>query len=65
MANLIRPMHITLYRDSINGWRWRLVGGNGEKFAASQAYATERGAKAAAQRLIEAGAAGIVWKPAK
>lgn len=58
----LRPMTVDTFRGADGKFYWRLVGGNGEKFAASQGYKREFAARRAAQRLIDAGRQGIVWK---
>lgn len=40
-----------IYRDIAGQYRWRLVAGNGEKVAASEAYTTKYGAINSANRV--------------
>ena len=55
MANFI------IYRDLARQFRWRLVAGNNEKVAASEAYVSKQGAIASAQRIkVLAPSAGII-----
>jgi uncharacterized protein len=49
-----------LYLDSAGYWRWRLVAGNGEKVAASEAYASYANASRSAQRVKEIAATAVV-----
>lgn len=42
-----------IYLDRANYWRWRLVAGNGEKVAASEAYVSHGNAKHSAERVKE------------
>ena len=50
-----------IYRDKAGYWRWRLVAGNGEKVAASEAYVSEQNAVRSADRVrILAASAQIV-----
>lgn len=54
-------MKIELFEDAGGCWRWRLVGGNGEILATSEAYAKKGNAKRTAKRLADAAlAAGEV-----
>ena len=43
-----REAKFEIYQDAGNSWRWRLVAGNGEKIAASEAYTTKADAQRAA-----------------
>lgn len=45
MANFV------IYRDVAGQYRWRLVANNGEKVAASEAYASKSGAFSSANRI--------------
>ncbi|MGQ0670832.1 MAG: YegP family protein [Actinomycetota bacterium] len=45
----MRPWHVQLF-PSKDGWRFRIVAGNGRIVAPSQAYATKSNAKRAAKR---------------
>lgn len=50
-----------IYQDRAGQYRWRLVAGNGEIVAISEAYTTKYGAKRSAERVkILAGLAIIV-----
>lgn len=40
-----------IYLDSANHYRWRLIAGNGEKVAASEAYASKANAVRSAERV--------------
>lgn len=42
---------IDIYIDVAGQYRWRLVAGNGEKVAASEAYASKQGAIRSAQHV--------------
>jgi uncharacterized protein YegP (UPF0339 family) len=50
--------HYEVFKDAADQWRWRLVAGNGETVAQSEAYTqkadAERGVKTAAGAAIEA-----------
>ena len=46
-----------IYVDVAGKYRWRLVAGNGEKVAASEAYASKQGAIISAQRVKQ-----IAWE---
>lgn len=48
-----RPPHIAIYR-SPNGWRWRLVGGNGEVIASGEGYSTKSNARRGARTMQRA-----------
>ena len=52
-------MHKTkfvIYKDTAGYYRWRLVAGNGEKVAASEAYASKQNAIVYANRVRQ-----IAW----
>lgn len=50
-----------IYRDKAGYWRWRLVAGNGEKAAASEAYVSKQNAIRSAERVrVLAASAQIV-----
>lgn len=40
-----------IYKDVAGSYRWRLVAGNGEKVAASEAYASKANAKRSAETV--------------
>ena len=40
-----------IYKDTAGYYRWRLVAGNGEKVAASEAYVSKQGAIDSADRI--------------
>lgn len=40
-----------IYRDKAGYWRWRLVAGNGERVAASEAYVSKQNAIRSAERV--------------
>lgn len=42
---------LKVYEDSSGYWRWRLVAANGEKVAASEAYASKSNAIRSAERV--------------
>lgn len=46
--------YIKLFKDVNNCWRWRLVAGNGEILANSEAYASKQKCIQTAKRLAEA-----------
>lgn len=48
----MRPRFV-VYTDQAGYWRWRLVAGNGEKVAASEAYVSRANAVRSAQRVKE------------
>ncbi len=53
-------MHQTkfvIYKDTAGYFRWRLVAGNGEKVAASEAYTSKQSAINSANRVRE-----IAWE---
>lgn len=43
--------HFVIYMDRAGHYRWRLVASNGEKVAASEAYASKQNAIRSAQRV--------------
>jgi len=49
-----------IYRDIAGNYRWRLVAGNGEKVAASEAYASHANAVRSAKRVKELAAFAVV-----
>jgi len=46
--------------DQAGYWRWRLVAGNGEKVAASEAYVSRANAIRSAKRVKELAAIAVV-----
>jgi uncharacterized protein YegP (UPF0339 family) len=50
MANQTK---LELYRDTSKQYRWRLIAGNGEKVAGSEAYTRLSSARRSAQRVKE------------
>lgn len=55
-----------IYKDLAGHYRWRLVASNGEKVAASEAYASKQNAIRSAQRIrVLAGTASIVENSTK
>lgn len=46
------PARIEIFTDDAGGHRFRLVGGNGQKMAASQAYTRKTSARRAARRIV-------------
>ncbi len=48
-----RPPHIAIYRSQ-NGYRWRLVGGNGEVIASGEGYSTKSNARRGARTMQRA-----------
>lgn len=46
-----RAPHCVVFRDTIGEWRYRIVGANGEKMAASEAYTTKANAIRAVDEL--------------
>lgn len=49
-----------VYKDVAGNYRWRLVAGNGEKVAASEAYVSHENAVRSARRVKELAAYAIV-----
>jgi len=45
--------HFEIFQDSAKYYRWRLVAGNGEKVAASEAYVSRSNAVRSAKRVKE------------
>lgn len=49
-----------LYRDTAKRYRWRLIAGNGEKVAASEAYTTLSSAKRSAERVAQIAHSAVI-----
>ena len=49
-----------IFRDVQGYYRWRLVAGNGEKVAASEAYVRHEGAKRSVARIKEIAPSAVV-----
>lgn len=45
--------YIEVYRDKTRKWRWRLMGGNGEKMSGSESYSSKSKALASARKAGE------------
>jgi uncharacterized protein YegP (UPF0339 family) len=52
-----------LFKDAAGKWRWRLVGGNGEVVAQSEAYADKTRARKGALSAQAAGTEASVGQP--
>ena len=57
MANQVK---FELYRDVKKQYRWRLIAGNGEIVATSEAYTELASAKRSAQRVSEIASQAII-----
>ncbi len=49
-----------VYKDVAGYYRWRLVAGNGEKVAASEAYASKANAARSAKRVREIASLAVI-----
>jgi uncharacterized protein YegP (UPF0339 family) len=49
-----------IYIDVAGHWRWRLIAGNGEKVAASEAYVSHANALRSAKRVKELASTAVV-----
>ncbi len=47
----VRTATFEVYEDAAGSYRWRLVAGNGEKIAASEAYTTRANARRSAEMV--------------
>lgn len=56
----MRTAKIELFRDVNRCWRWRIVGGNGEVLATSEAYSSMTQCKDTARLLAKVTALEIV-----
>jgi len=49
-----------VYKDVAGSYRWRLIAGNGEKVAASEAYASKANAARSAKNVREIASAAVI-----
>jgi len=57
---VIKMAKITFFRDVGGYYRWRLIAGNGEQVAASEAYASYSNAVRAAKRVKELASNAVI-----
>lgn len=52
-----------IYKDVAGSYRWRLVAGNGEKIAASEAYVSKANAKRSAENVRGLASSAVIVDP--